>query len=301
MPRTTSTSLPTVVWGLSLTASPVCSKGESLRLRRRTSRSSSSTRHCLRCSCCKPAALPSRSSRCGRGRIRRGRIGPWWRIGLLLVVGLWALVVFVLVPKQLGLPLSVLATGFPDLVYLLVASALVALVWAVVKAGRPTPPFAESEPHRWQRPRASASGTINARSRWARLRRLGLTKTAGGAKSRTRNDDGQLRCPAAAGSCSERRSAMTQNGQGAPLLGVAASSYHPTSKRPRGNRAGIAAAAGSLAASESSGSWRWRRSTGRRDLDHRHGNLLERSRGQVVRVRRVNDRGRDAGSLRCHS
>jgi hypothetical protein len=70
-----------------------------------------------------------------RGHIRRGRIGPRWRIGLSLVVSLvWALFVFVLVPKQLGLPLSVLDDGFPDLVYLLVASALVALVWAVVKA-----------------------------------------------------------------------------------------------------------------------------------------------------------------------
>jgi hypothetical protein len=46
----------------------------------------------------------------------------------------WALFVLVLVPKQLGLPLSVLATGFPDLVYLLLASAFVALGWAVVKA-----------------------------------------------------------------------------------------------------------------------------------------------------------------------
>jgi hypothetical protein len=46
----------------------------------------------------------------------------------------WAVFVLVLVPKQLGLPLSVLATGFPDLVYLLLASALVALAWAVVKA-----------------------------------------------------------------------------------------------------------------------------------------------------------------------
>jgi CubicO group peptidase (beta-lactamase class C family) len=71
-----------------------------------------------------------------RGRVPRGRIGPSWRIGLLLVVSVvWALFVFVLVPRQLGLPLSVLATGFPDLVYLLVASALVALAWAVVKAG----------------------------------------------------------------------------------------------------------------------------------------------------------------------
>jgi hypothetical protein len=46
----------------------------------------------------------------------------------------WALFVFVLVPKQLGLPLSIMANGFPDLVYLLIISALVALVWAVIKA-----------------------------------------------------------------------------------------------------------------------------------------------------------------------
>ena len=70
-----------------------------------------------------------------RGRVRRGRIGPWWRVGLTLVLCLvWAVFVLVLVPKQLGLSLSVIADGFPDLVYLLVASALVALVWAVVKA-----------------------------------------------------------------------------------------------------------------------------------------------------------------------
>jgi hypothetical protein len=70
-----------------------------------------------------------------RGRIRRGRIGPWWRIGFSLVLSLvWAVFVLVLVPKQLGSTLSVLATGVPDLVYLLLASALVALGWAVVKA-----------------------------------------------------------------------------------------------------------------------------------------------------------------------
>jgi len=69
------------------------------------------------------------------GRIRRGRIGPWWRIGFSLVLSLvWALFIFMLVPKQLGLPLSIVADGFPDLVYLLIISALVALVWAVVKA-----------------------------------------------------------------------------------------------------------------------------------------------------------------------
>jgi hypothetical protein len=70
-----------------------------------------------------------------RGRIRRGLIGPWWRIGFSLVLSsVWALFVFVLVPKQLGLPLPIMANGFPDLVYLLIASAMGALVWAVVKA-----------------------------------------------------------------------------------------------------------------------------------------------------------------------
>ena len=69
-----------------------------------------------------------------RGRIRRGRIGPWWRIGVSLVVSLvWAAFVLLLLPKQLGLPLSILATGFPDLVYLLLASALVAIGWTLVR------------------------------------------------------------------------------------------------------------------------------------------------------------------------
>ncbi len=70
-----------------------------------------------------------------RGDVRPRRLGPWWRVGLTLFVSLlWAAFVLILVPKQLGLPLSVLATGFPDLVYLLLVSALVALGWAVVKA-----------------------------------------------------------------------------------------------------------------------------------------------------------------------
>jgi CubicO group peptidase (beta-lactamase class C family) len=70
-----------------------------------------------------------------RGLIRRGRLGPWLRISLSLVLSLvWMLFVVVLVPKQLGPSLWVLATGFPDLVYLLLASALVAVAWAVVRA-----------------------------------------------------------------------------------------------------------------------------------------------------------------------
>jgi CubicO group peptidase (beta-lactamase class C family) len=70
-----------------------------------------------------------------RSHVRRGRIGPWWRIAFSLVLSLvWALFVFVLVPKQLGLPLSIMANGFPDVVYMLVLSASVGVVWAVVKA-----------------------------------------------------------------------------------------------------------------------------------------------------------------------
>jgi CubicO group peptidase (beta-lactamase class C family) len=70
-----------------------------------------------------------------RGAIRHRRLGPWWRGGLTLFLSvLWAGLVFLLVPKQLGLPLSILATGFPDLVLLLTCSALVGLAWAVVKA-----------------------------------------------------------------------------------------------------------------------------------------------------------------------
>jgi hypothetical protein len=39
----------------------------------------------------------------------------------------------VLIPKQLGLPLLVVAQGFPDLAYLLLVSGLVALVWGFVR------------------------------------------------------------------------------------------------------------------------------------------------------------------------
>ena len=70
-----------------------------------------------------------------RGDIQPRRLGPWWRVGLTLFVSLlWAAFVLLLVPKQLGLPLSVLASGFPDLVLLLTCSALAGLGWAVVKA-----------------------------------------------------------------------------------------------------------------------------------------------------------------------
>jgi CubicO group peptidase (beta-lactamase class C family) len=69
------------------------------------------------------------------GRVRGGRVGPWWRIGLSLAVSLaWALLVLVLLPKQFGVSLRVLAQGFPDLAYILIISGVVALVWGPVRA-----------------------------------------------------------------------------------------------------------------------------------------------------------------------
>jgi CubicO group peptidase (beta-lactamase class C family) len=69
-----------------------------------------------------------------RGQVAGGRGGPWLRIGLWAALGLaWAFLVLVLLPKQLGLSLLVIAQGFPDLAYILLASGLVALVWTVVR------------------------------------------------------------------------------------------------------------------------------------------------------------------------
>ena len=45
----------------------------------------------------------------------------------------WAVLVLVLVPKQLGLPLLTLAQGLPDLAYLLLVSGAVALVWGIAR------------------------------------------------------------------------------------------------------------------------------------------------------------------------
>ena len=95
-----------------------------------------------------------------RGRIRRGRIGPWWRIGLSMVLSLvWALFVLVLVPKQLGLPLSVVATGFPDLVTCCLSVRWWHSAGPSSRRCGPTSRFAESTPHRWQRPSGPAPGT----------------------------------------------------------------------------------------------------------------------------------------------
>jgi hypothetical protein len=70
-----------------------------------------------------------------QGRVPRGRVGSRWRIGLSLALSMgWALFVLVLVPRQLGLPLLVIAQPFPDLTYILVVSAVVALGWGIVRA-----------------------------------------------------------------------------------------------------------------------------------------------------------------------
>ena len=70
-----------------------------------------------------------------RGRVPRGRIGPRVRIALALALSLgWAVLVLVLVPKQLGLPLLVVAQGLPDLAYLLLLSGVVALCWGIVRS-----------------------------------------------------------------------------------------------------------------------------------------------------------------------
>ena len=59
------------------------------------------------------------------GRVPRGRIGPRVRIALALALSLgWAVLVLVLVPKQLGLPLLVVAQGLPDLAYILLMSGV---------------------------------------------------------------------------------------------------------------------------------------------------------------------------------
>ena len=69
-----------------------------------------------------------------RRRVPTGRFGPKLRTGAALACNLaWALLVLVLLPRQLGAPLSTLAHGLPDFAYALMASGVVALVWSVVR------------------------------------------------------------------------------------------------------------------------------------------------------------------------
>jgi hypothetical protein len=69
-----------------------------------------------------------------RRRVPSGRFGPKARTGVALALNLaWGLLVLVLLPKQLGAPLLVLAQGLPDLVYALLVSGVVALGWSVTR------------------------------------------------------------------------------------------------------------------------------------------------------------------------
>jgi hypothetical protein len=73
----------------------------------------------------------------GRVPRGRGRIGPRVRVALALALALslaWAVLILVLVPKQLGLPLLVVAQGMPDLAYFLLLSGALALSWGIVRS-----------------------------------------------------------------------------------------------------------------------------------------------------------------------
>ena len=70
------------------------------------------------------------------GRAPRGPT----RIGVRLLLPLltscvWAYMVLVLLPRKVGAPLSALVVGLPDLAYPLIASAVFALTWGVVRTG----------------------------------------------------------------------------------------------------------------------------------------------------------------------
>jgi hypothetical protein len=63
-----------------------------------------------------------------------GKTGVVWHIFVPLVLNfLWAIVVLVGLPKVFGTSLSVLVTGMPDIGSTLVASAMIALVWGIVR------------------------------------------------------------------------------------------------------------------------------------------------------------------------
>ncbi len=69
-----------------------------------------------------------------RRRLPGGRLGLRLRTTLALVGNLaWALVILVLLPRQLGAPLPTLAQGLPDLAYALLASGVVALGWGAAR------------------------------------------------------------------------------------------------------------------------------------------------------------------------
>ena len=61
--------------------------------------------------------------------------GWWARISSAANLA-WGLLVLVLLPKQLGAPLLILAQGLPDLAYVLLVSRVVALGWSVARTVR---------------------------------------------------------------------------------------------------------------------------------------------------------------------
>ncbi len=84
--------------------------------------------------CLQATGMIRSATRLRRRRVPTGRFGPRFRTGAALICNLaWALLVLVLLPRQLGAPLSTLALGLPDLAYGLMASGVVALVWSVVR------------------------------------------------------------------------------------------------------------------------------------------------------------------------
>ena len=68
-------------------------------------------------------------------RLTQGRRGVGRHIVLPLFLNLvWALITLIVLPKiMFALPLTILATGLPDLGYTLMASGLIALVWGVLR------------------------------------------------------------------------------------------------------------------------------------------------------------------------
>jgi hypothetical protein len=84
--------------------------------------------------CLQATGMILSATRLRRRRVPTGRFDPRFRTGAALACNLaWALLVLVLLPRQLGAPLSTLAHGLPDLAYALGASGVVALVWGVVR------------------------------------------------------------------------------------------------------------------------------------------------------------------------
>jgi hypothetical protein len=70
-----------------------------------------------------------------RGQLADGRVSVGRNIVLPLILNLaWALITLVVLPKMIfGLPLTVFATGLPDLGYTLLVSGLVALGWGILR------------------------------------------------------------------------------------------------------------------------------------------------------------------------